>query len=87
MRLKGVIRCTGHPCNAWFDRPKLEEKTYIKAARWFPLSIHPFTSIAQIFYAGIAAADDDDDNGDGDCDDDDDRYTRVIVIYTLLSFI
>ena len=78
MRLRGVIRCTGHSCSAWFDRLRLSEKVtkpFMDAARWFPLSIHPFVPISHIIYAGIAV-------------DDDDRYTHVIVMhYTLLSFI
>ena len=72
VRLRGVICRTVHPCNAWFDRPSLRDdaiKPFLEAARWLPLYIHPFVSIAQVFYAGIAA-------------DDDNRYTHVIIIHT-----
>jgi hypothetical protein len=32
-------------------------KEYIDAARWIPLSIHPFYPVANILYAGIAQDD------------------------------
>jgi hypothetical protein len=43
---------------------------YIKAARWFPLAIHPFADLRTVIYSGIEAdckrvraeAEEDDDN-------------------------